>query len=307
MEHVPVLAGRALEYLRVREDGVYVDCTAGAGGHACLIAERLGASGRLIAIDRDPVAVGLARKRLAPYKNAEVVQGNYSALGTILDERGIVRVDGVLIDAGLSSMQIDHAERGFSFQEAGVLDMRMGPDATYTAAEYLAQVEESELARVLKEYGDLRKSKRIAAAICRRRDDGKLNTTTDLSEVVSEVFSFVQGVPDEVRPVFQAIRIAINDELRSLEEGLRQAITCLAPGGRIVAIGFHSGEDRIIKNVLRDASRQDTELHPDGRVKEVHPARLKLLTRKPVAPSDEEVKANPRASSAKLRAGERAA
>lgn len=307
MEHVPVLAGAALEYLRVREEGVYVDCTAGAGGHASLIAQQLGPSGRLIAIDRDPVAVALATDRLAPYRQAEVHRGNLGALGAILGELGIERVDGVLIDAGVSSMQLDRAERGFSFQEEGPLDMRMGPDAKSTAAEYLSQVEESELARVLREYGDLKKAKRIAAAICRRRDAGTLETTKDLADTVGEVFDFVQGTPMETRRVFQSIRIAINDELGALKAGLEQGIDALAPEGRIVSISFHSGEDRVVKNVLRSGSQAHNELYPDGRVKEVHAARLRLLTSKPILPSEDEIDQNPRAQSAKLRAAERIA
>lgn len=307
MEHVPVLAGSALEFLRIRENGVYVDCTAGAGGHSALIAQRLGERGMLIAIDRDPSAVALTRERLSAYPQAVVLQGNYGALSEILAAHHVSHVDGLLIDAGVSSMQLDQSERGFSFQEAGPLDMRMDPGTGPTAAEYLGQVEEGELARVLHDYGDLRRAKSIARAICSARDRAALSTTQDLAEVVAKVFDFVHGVPQETRTVFQAIRIAVNEELRWLEAGLQQGIDFLAKNGRIVCITFHSGEDRIVKNTLKAAARSREVLHPDGRVRETLPARLKLLTPKPVRPEQEEIRANSRAQSAKLRAAEKLA
>ena len=307
MDHVPVLAGPALEYLRIQEDGVYVDCTAGAGGHSALIAERLSEKGTLIAIDRDPVAVTLTRERVKSFPQVQVVRGNYQDLAARLAQCGITELDGVLIDAGVSSMQLDDPERGFTFQETGPLDMRMDPEAGASAAEYLERVEESELARILREYGDLKRAKRIAHAICRRRDAAPLETTKDLADVVAEVFDFVQGTPEETRTVFQAIRIEVNEELQGLESVLHQAIDMLRSGGRLVCITFHSGEDRIAKSVFRAAAQKRRALHPDGRVKEVLPAVVKVLTRKPVRPTREEIRANPRARSAKLRAAEKVA
>ena len=307
MDHVPVLAGPVLQYLQIREDGVYVDCTAGAGGHSTLIAERLSEKGTLIAIDRDPVAVTLTRERVKSFPQVQVVRGNYRDLAAKLAERGITELDGVLIDAGVSSMQLDDPERGFSFQETGPLDMRMDPEAGHSAAEYLERVEELELARILREYGDLRLAKRIANAICRRRGSAPLKTTKDLADVVAEVFDFVQGTPEETRTVFQAIRIAVNEELEGLESVLHQAIDMLRSGGRLVCITFHSGEDRIAKAVFRAAAQKRRVLHPDGRVKEVLPPVMKVLTRKPLKPSKDEIRANPRARSAKLRAAERVA
>lgn len=183
--------------------------------------------------------------------------------------------------------------------------MRMDTDAPTTARAYLASVAEDELKQVLRDYGDLKKARALARAIVRQRDQGRMNTTSDLVAAVSEVFDFVSGVPEETRTVFQAIRIAVNEELDSLQEGLNQAIDLLAPEGRIVAISFHSGEDRIVKNTLRAASRKRTELHPDGRIKDTFPPTLKLLTPKPALPSAEEAAENPRARSAKLRAAER--
>ncbi|MCC6143113.1 MAG: 16S rRNA (cytosine(1402)-N(4))-methyltransferase RsmH [Candidatus Hydrogenedentes bacterium] len=302
--HVPVLAGPALEFLRVRPDGCYVDCTAGAGGHSALIAARL-TTGRLIALDRDPLGVELTRERLRTVESATVLLRNYAELADVLHEHHTARVDGVLLDAGLSSMQIDDPDRGFSFQSDGPLDMRMSPQESETAAAFLPRVTEDELVRALREYGDLRQAGRIARAIISRREQGALQRTGDLRDAVKEALPFVKGVPEEVRTVFQAVRIALNQELRWLEDGVRQAIDALAPGGRFVAITFHSGEDRVVKNLLRDAGRPQRLLHPDGRVRQVIPPRVRVLTPSPVVADDEETRVNPRAKSAKLRAVER--
>lgn len=304
--HIPVLAEPALEYLGVREDGTYVDCTAGGGGHSERIAERL-RGGTLVAIDRDLAAVDRVTARLARYSCARVVHANYGDLEAVLGELGIERLDGVLIDAGLSSPQLDDAGRGFSFQQGGPLDMRMDTSRGVTAEAWLRDVGEGELTHVLREYGDLKKARPLAAVICKRSEAGRMQTTSDLTEAVCEVFDFVQGIPEEVRTVFQSVRIAVNDEFNALERGVRQAISLLSPGGRIVCISFHSGEDRIVKNALREASRKRHIMEPDGRVKETAPPLVKLLTRKPVVASAEEVRANSRAQSAKLRAAERLA
>lgn len=305
MPHVPVLAGPALEYLRVREDGVYVDCTAGAGGHTERIAERLGPGGRVVAIDRDPRAVALARERVSRFPQATVLQGNYGELGALVGSLGFASVDGVLIDAGLSSMQLDDPSRGFTFQQEGPLDMRMDPTTGQTAAEYLATVDQEELTRILKAYGDVPRARAIARAICQRRTSAPLATTSDLADVVAGVFDFVKGTPEETRTVFQAIRIAVNDELRALERGIEAAVSLLNSGGRLVCIAFHSGEDRIVKNTMRRHARAQKELHPDGRVKRTVPPILRILTKRPVQPSAEEIRENPRAHSARLRVAER--
>jgi len=228
-------------------------------------------------------------------------------LKQVLVEAGVNAIDGFLIDAGVSSMQIDQGTRGFSFQEDGPLDMRMNTESGQTAAEWLEATTEPDLAAVLKKYGDIKRSKTVARHILECRADRKLNTTSDLVHAVAQAFPFVTGMPDETRQVFQAIRMAVNEELMNLEKGLKEGIELLNPGGRIVAISFHSGEDRVIKNVLRDASRVERTLHPDGREKESHPPVLKVLTAKPVLPSEEERKRNPRANSAKLRAAEKLA
>jgi len=305
--HVPVLVGPALDWLAVRPEGVYVDCTAGAGGHAEQIARRL-TTGRLIALDRDPHAVALSRERLARFPQATVLHRNYGELTAVLRELAAGPVDGVLIDAGVSSMQLDDPARGFSFQEEGPLDLRMDATAGPTAAEFLARITEHDLARLLREYGDVGPAQRIASAIVSRQRAGRMRTTADLAEAVQEALAFVtRGMPAEVRTVFQALRIAVNEELRWLETGLMQSIEALAPGGRLVVIAFHSGEDRIVKNVFRAAGRPRRERYPDGRTRSVTEPVLKILTRRPVTPGAAEIAANPRARPAKLRAAERLA
>ncbi len=302
--HVPVLAEAALEWLAVRPGGVYVDATAGAGGHASRIAAAL-RGGRLIALDRDRSALELARTRLAGFSGVEFRRANYAELEAVLAEAGVVGVDGVLIDAGCSSMQLDDPARGFSFQEEGPLDMRMDAESGEPAGAFLARTTERELAAMLRRYGDIGPARRIARAILARRDAGRLATTTDLAAAVSEGLPFVRGVPDEVRTCFQAIRMAVNRELEWLEQGLAAAAHVLNPGGRLVVIAFHSGEDRVVKQFFQGQARKRRELHPDGRVKQVIPPRLRILTPRPVLPSPEEVESNPRSASAKLRAAAR--
>lgn len=305
MPHVPVLAGPALEYLRVRADGVYVDCTAGAGGHSALIAERLGPGGRVIAIDRDARAVALARARLEGRPQAVVIQGNYGDLVAVVGKMGVEEVDGVLIDAGVSSMQLDDAARGFSFQMDGPLDMRMDPSTGETAAELLARIDEKGLTEMLVDFGDVPKARSIARRIVERREASPLKTTRDLVDVLIEVYHTHGRMPDETRQVFQAVRIAVNGELDSLERGIRAAVDLLKGEGRLVCITFHSGEDRIVKNALREASRETKETYPDGRVRAVTPPKLRLLTKRPITADAAEVRANPRAASARLRAAEK--
>lgn len=303
--HVPVLLQAAIDRLAIRPGATYVDCTAGAGGHSEAIAEALGTGGRLICIDRDADAVARVRERLRGRPNVTVVHANYADLSKVLAEAGVPKVDGVLIDAGVSSPQLDRPERGFSFQREGPLDMRMDTTAATTAAELLNTASEDDLARLLRMYGDLRDARKIARAVVARRRRHPYARTTDLLETVREVYPFVTGTPEEVRTVFQAVRIAVNDEFHALEAGVSAAIDALNPGGRLVCITFHSGEDRIVKTIMRDAARTHTELHPDGRVKARHPATLRVLTRKPVTPEPSEVAANPRAASARLRAAEK--
>lgn len=259
----------------------------------------------MIALDRDPAAVALASERLAPYSNVTIVNANYARLSRVLEELGAGPVQGILIDAGVSSMQIDDPNRGFSLQHEGPLDMRMNPAEGVTALEYLATTDPGDLAKALREYGDVGPARRVAKLLSARAREGRIRTTVDLVRAVQEALSFVRGIPEEVRTVFQAIRIAVNDELAGLGEGLRHAVECLAPAGRLVVISFHSGEDRIVKNFMNREGKVLREFQPDGRLKREIPPRLRILTRKPVVPDAAEVRENPRAHSARLRAAER--
>lgn len=304
--HIPVLAHEVMEYLAVQPGGVYVDGTIGMGGHAALIAEAAGPEGRIIGLDRDPEALEYAAKRLASFKGLTLRHANYGCLKETLAVLGVAQVDGVLIDAGVSSFQLDTPARGFSFQAVGPLDMRMDRSGAYeSAAGWLATVSVRELAGILRRFGDVGPAGRIADAIVRRRDAGQLKSTGDLARAVQEGLPFVKNLPEETRTVFQAIRIAVNDEFHWLEEGLRQAIDVLKPGGRLVAIAFHSGEDRIVKTVFREEGRPRRLLFPDGRVRETVPPRIRILNKEPIGPGEEEQIGNPRSKSAKLRAAER--
>jgi 16S rRNA (cytosine1402-N4)-methyltransferase len=278
--HVPVLLREALEGLAVRPDGTYVDATFGLGGHAAAIAAR---GARVVAFDRDPAA------RAEPGGPLELVHANFALMERALDGLGIALVDGVLFDLGVSSPQLDLAARGFSFQAEGPLDMRMSREGP-TAFDLLVRSSESELARIIFEYGEERGARRIARAIVAARERGRLPTgTAGLAKLVAGVLHR-SGRRERIHPAtrtFQALRIAVNDELGSLARGLEAAAARTRPGGHIVAISFHSLEDRIVKQTFRDDSR------------------LRPLTRKPVVPGDAEVTANPRARSAKLRVAER--
>ena len=304
VSHIPVMAAEALHWLAVRPGGTYIDGTAGAGGHAALIAAQL-VNGFLLALDRDPAAVAMATKRLSTFPHAEVRHANYGDLAQVLKELGRGPVDGILIDAGCSSMQIDTASRGFSFQEEGPLDMRMNPETGEPAAALLRRLPVAEIESLLRVYGDVGPAGRIASSIKEFANSGRLESTADLVRAVKAALPFVAKTPDEIRTVFQAIRIAVNDELADLERGLAAAIECLAPGGRLVVISFHSGEDRVVKQALRAASRRTRVLQPDGRVQSVMEPQLKLLTPGPITASDAECDQNLRAKSAKLRAAER--
>ena len=302
--HIPVLAGPALELLGARPRGVYVDCTAGAGGHSALILERL-APERLIALDRDGAAVDALRSHFGGDPRVTVLHENYGQLKAALAGVGCAKADGVLLDAGLSSVQLDDPARGFSFQADGPLDMRMDRGEGEDAAVFLTRTSVEALTQILREYGDVRPARRIAKAIVAAARAGTLNTSGDLAKTIGEALDVTHKAPEETRTVFQAIRIAVNDELTHLETGLRQAVDVLVPGGRLVVITFHSGEDRVAKTVLREAARPRIERHPDGRDRSRRPPLVKLLTARPVTPDATEARANPRAQSAKLRAVER--
>ena len=287
--HVSVLLEQSLEYLAIRPDGIYVDATFGAGGHSRAILERL-RGGRLIALDADPNAAARAASIGDP--SLTFVHANFSELGRVLDECGVPLVDGVLFDLGVSSMQLDEATRGFSFRESATLDMRMNPLEGQSAYEVLATASERELADIFFHYGEERAARRIAHAIVERRTSGSLpKTTTEFAQLVAGVVHR-PGKRERIHPatrVFQALRIAVNDELDVLRDGLHAAISRLRGAGRVVAISFHSLEDRIVKHTFREDER------------------LEILTKKPILPDESEMASNPRARSAKLRAAQRKA
>ncbi|MGZ3526328.1 MAG: 16S rRNA (cytosine(1402)-N(4))-methyltransferase RsmH [Vulcanimicrobiaceae bacterium] len=289
MIHVPVLFEPALAYLALRPDGIYVDATFGAGGHSRGILSRLN-GGRLIALDADPSAAERAAAITDPAFT--FVQCNFRELSRALDECNVEQIDGILYDLGVSSMQFDEGQRGFSFRENAPLDMRMNPHAGKSAYEVLMTSSESELADIFFYYGEERAARKIARVIVARRELGTLpNTTVEFAQMISGLLHR-PGRRERIHPatrVFQALRIAVNDELDALKESLDVAVGRLRGAGRVVAISFHSLEDRIIKHTLREDDR------------------LEVITRKPVLPDEAEIERNPRARSAKLRAAQRKA
>jgi 16S rRNA (cytosine1402-N4)-methyltransferase len=288
--HVPVLLEPALEMLGVRPGGFYVDGTVGLGGHAVEVLRRSAPSGRLLGLDRDAETLARARDRLAPFGDrARLVHADWR---TLPDRLGDERPDGVLLDLGVSSLQLDTPERGFSFRADGPLDMRMDRSAGLTAADLVNRLPERELADLIYRYGEERASRRIARAIVRARQKAHLRTTGELAAVVRAAAGRARKPGrDPATLTFQALRIHVNRELEGLADALEAIAHRLAAGGRLVVIAFHSLEDREVKNALRDLARGE----------------FTLLTRKPVRPADEETARNPRARSARLRALARAA
>jgi len=289
--------------LQPQNGGLYVDGTLGAGGHARGILEACAPDGRLLGLDVDPQALAIARKILAPYEHRiHLAQASYTSLSKQLEKIGWVAVDGIVLDLGASSMQFDTPERGFSFMEDAPLDMRFGPHVPQTAADLVNKLSERELADLIYRYGEERDSRRIARAIVRARP---LHTTRELVSAIQAV-SHRRG--ERLNPAtrtFQALRIAVNEELASIEAVLPQAVEALTPGGRLAVISFHSLEDRIVKDFMRQQSR-DLVNPPYERIYETErKATLKEVNRKPITPSEAEIQNNPRARSAKLRIAEK--
>ena len=303
--HVPVLLGPVLEGLNIRASGCYVDATFGRGGHSSAILERLTENGRLIAIDRDPQAVALAPQALLEDPRFELIRGESAQLEKFIDARGLRgSVDGVLLDLGVSSPQLDEAGRGFSFLRDGPLDMRMDPDAGISAADWLASVDERELKRVLKTCGEERFAARIAAAIVALRDEQPILRTGQLAKIIADA---VPVHADKIHPAtrsFQAIRIVINDELEQLRAALEQSVNVLRRGGRLCVISFHSLEDRMVKRFMRGASRESEQYRGMPSVPPEHRPTLKAIGRL-IEATAEEIAANRRARSARLRVAER--
>lgn len=303
-EHVPVLHGPALDALRIRADGIYVDGTYGRGGHSAAMLAQLGKEGRLVVIDRDPQAIADAQAKFAGDGRVTIRRANFADIGALMGELGLKgQVDGLLIDIGVSSPQLDAPERGFSFQHDGPLDMRMDPESGQSVAEWLAQATESEISRVIRDYGEERYARRIARAIVSERESAPIETTARLAALVSKA---VPGGPSPRHPAtrtFQALRIFINDELGALEQVLADGIDVLAPGGRFVVISFHSLEDRLVKRCFARAARPPQASRRLPVLEEFTP-RLKLVGGL-IQADEAEIAGNPRARSARMRVAER--
>jgi 16S rRNA (cytosine1402-N4)-methyltransferase len=303
--HVPVLKDEVLQFLAIRPDGVYVDGTFGRGGHSRAILEQLGPVGRLLALDRDPDAVAVAQDLEKQDPRFRIVHSAYSALAEVLEAQAVAgRVDGILLDIGVSSPQLEDPARGFAFRADGPLDMRMDPGSGPSAAEWLNAADEAEIAGVLWRFGEERSSRRIARAIVSERATAPVNTTARLAAIIAAEIRGLPGRHPATRS-FQAIRMHINRELPELEAVLRAALAGLAAGGRLCVISFHSLEDRIVKRFLRDHSRVDPALRALPVVPASAQPDLQLLTTRAVRASEAEVARNPRSRSAVLRAAEK--
>jgi len=299
-QHTTVLLAEAIDSLLTTPDGVYVDGTFGRGGHSRALLARLSPRGRLIALDRDPQAVAAAAPITDP--RFSIHHSRFGALAETLESLGVARIDGLLLDLGVSSPQIDDAARGFSFRFDGPLDMRMDPTRGESAAEFLARADERHIAEVIRDHGEERFAVPIAKALVARREGGNpVRTTRELSEVVARAVKTREGGQDPATRTFQGLRIHVNAELEELEQGLKAALTLLKPAGRLVVISFHSLEDRIVKSFIARESR--TEVDRRAPFAPERPHRLRALAR--VKPGAAEVQANPRARSAVMRVAER--
>ena len=301
--HVAVLAQEAIEALNIRSDGIYVDCTYGRGGHSRLILEKLGAGGRLIALDRDPEAVQAGQALRDP--RFVIVRSPFSRVREVLQELDVAGVDGMLLDIGVSSPQLDDARRGFSFRSDAPLDMRMDPQHGLSAAEWLATAEESEIREVIRNHGEERFAKQIAAAIVEARTRGPVDTTRKLAALVADAVPTREPRQNPATRTFQALRIHVNQELEELAVVLPQCVALLGAGGRLVVISFHSLEDRIVKRFMRTQSQADAlPARLPVRARDLPQPQMRLIGRA-VRASDRETAANPRARSAVMRVAER--
>lgn len=290
--HDPVLLSEVIKFLDPKPGEIFVDATIGGGGHSCALLERLQPGGFLLGLDRDAEALEAAARKLKPFGAAvKLVRASFSQLPAILAQENLPGVDGLLFDLGVSSYQLDNPERGFTYQLEGPLDMRMDRDQKLTAAEIINTWPEEELAKIFREYGEERWASRIAKFIARARKRSPITTTGELVEIIKAAIPARarRSGPHPAKRTFQALRIAINDELGELKRALAELETLLRPGGRVVVISFHSLEDRIVKKTFKSLSSKI----------------LEILTPKPVVPTPEEVARNPRARSAKLRAARR--
>lgn len=305
--HRSVLLDECIEGLNIRPNGVYVDGTLGGAGHSFQIAKRLD-GGRLIGIDRDPIALAAAGERLAPFaERVTLVHDNFENLAAVLEKLGIDGVDGILLDLGVSSPQLDDAERGFSYMADAPLDMRMNGEDTLTAFAVVNEWPREELRRILFDYGEERYAPLIAAAIERERERKPIKTTLELAEIIKRAMppAALREKQHPAKRSFQAIRIAVNDELGAVEKVMRDAPDCLKPGGRLCVISFHSLEDRLVKNGMQAAAKgcicpPEFPVCVCGRT-----PKMRLITKKPITASETELNENPRSRSAKLRIAEK--
>ena len=307
--HIPVFADECMSLLMPERGGIFVDCTAGGGGHSYEIAKRLPDGSRLISVDRDDEAIAACTARLAEYADKfTIVKSNYSEIGDVLDRLGIDKIDGIMWDLGVSSHQLDDAERGFSYMAEAPLDMRMDQSGGMTAADVVNTYSEKDLARIIRDYGEEKFFPRVAHAIVTARDTKPIKTTTELADIISSAIPAAAKHAEAQHPArrtFQAIRIEVNGELDGIAPSIEAAVDHLAPGGRCAVITFHSLEDRIVKQTFARLSK-GCECPPDfpvcvcGKKPIVAP-----VTRKPILPSDEEMARNPRSRSAKLRCVEK--
>ena len=306
--HISVLLDECIDGLNIKPDGIYVDGTLGGAGHSSQIAKRL-TTGRLIGIDRDPVALKAAGERLASYADrVTLVHSNFCEIAQVLKDLNVDGVDGILLDLGVSSPQLDDGSRGFSYMADAPLDMRMKSEDTLSAYDVVNTWSYEELRRILFDYGEERYAPKIASAICKRREEKPIETTLELVDVIRGAMP-AQALREKQHPAkrsFQAIRIAVNDELGSVEKVMKDAIPCLNPGGRLAVITFHSLEDRIVKTAMAGAAKGCTcppsfPVCVCGKKPQVH-----VITRKPITSTDAELERNPRARSAKLRVCEKA-
>ncbi|MFC0473072.1 16S rRNA (cytosine(1402)-N(4))-methyltransferase RsmH [Halalkalibacter kiskunsagensis] len=306
--HVTVLKQESVDGLNIKPDGVYVDCTLGGAGHSSLIASQLGENGHLFAFDQDDKALEHAKEEMQPYMGkVTFIKSNFRYLKRELNQRGVTSVDGILFDLGVSSPQLDDAERGFSYHQDATLDMRMDQTAELSAYQVVNEWAFERLVKIISRYGEEKFAKQIARKIEAHRENKKIETTGELVEIIKEAIPAparrTGGHP--AKRTFQAIRIAVNDELGAFEEALEDSISLLAPGGRISVITFHSLEDRLCKEVFREKSK-GPDLPPGlPIIPEGYEPILKLITRKPIVASPKELEMNNRSRSAKLRVAEK--
>ena len=303
--HIPVMLNEVITHLNLQQGGTYIDCTLGGGGHTSEIIKKIQPGGRVIGIDQDPNALQAAQNRLAMYKDRiTFVHSNFYRLKDIVADNEVGEADGVLFDLGVSSHQLDEGDRGFSYMQDAPLDMRMNPQDKVTAENLVNELEEQELARIIKEYGEERWAKRIARFIVENRQNKRIVTTGELVGIIKKAVpaGARREGPHPAKRTFQALRIAVNDELNRFAQTLRDTVDILKPGGRVCVISFHSLEDRITKEVFRDLAK-DCVCPPELPVCRCNKQKqVDIITLKPVMPGAQEIENNPRARSAKLRA-----